>query len=565
VLALLLTVAAVGPVVPQLMVPAGAAIGDPATGSSLQLPEDAVVLHVDAGAAGGFMLVSPDGSTARPYPTISSAITHAQSLRKQGAAVHVIVEPGTYRETISVDWAGDAARPLVIEAAQPGSVIVSGADVEQRWSPVLGTTFVSSPWDQDWGLAPIPAGWGEVDVPYLVRRREAVFVDGTPLVQVASRSALTPGTFVVDETLNQLIVDPPSGMADLTGHHVEVARRDRTLHIKGLARAVAVKGFVFEAAAAGLEKHMAYVSDSTNVLIEGNTFRHSSWGGLGVCCTQGITVRGSQSVANGGNGIDTYKTHNALIEGNHIAGNNVRGGPQGFTGWSTAGSKNLLLHGAVFRGNTYEGNLARGLWFDTDVQNVLVDGDRSCENLRDGLFVEAVQGPLTIQDSTFCDNNGAGIIVATSGNVRVERSILSDNRYGQLVFSGPRTRSWSDHVSKAFISMGDFDNWTLVENTLSTTGTAPLVYSPTIPVADWRGLLAAGEIRATANSWWRPSMDGVIRIQVTSYLLDEWRSATGDSAIVLSASPDPTTTTTTTTTTTRAPKPFKQKGGPGRK
>ena len=561
----MLTVAAVGPVVPQLTSPAGAAIGDPATGSSLQLPADAVVLHVDAGAAGTFALVSPDGSPARPYATISAAVVRAQSLRKQGAAVHVLVEPGTYRETISVGWAGDAARPLVIEAAQPGSVVVSGADVEQRWSPVLGTTFVSSPWDQNWGLAPIPAGWGEVNVPYLVRRREAVFVDGAPLVQVASRSALTPGTFVVEESADKIVVAPPSGMADLTGHHVEVSRRDRTLLINGLARTVAVKGFVFQAGAPFLEKHMAYVSDATDVVIEGNVFRHSSWGGLGVCCTQAVTVRGNQSIENGGNGIDTYKTHNAVIEGNHIAGNNVRGGRHGFTGWSAAGSKNLLLHGAVFRGNTYEGNLARGLWLDTDVKNVLIDGDRSCGNLRDGLFIEAVQGPLTIRDSVFCGNNGAGIIVANGGNVRVERSTLSDNRYGQLVFSGPRTRSWSDHVSKALISMGDFDNWSLVENTLSTTGSAPLVYSPTIPVADWRGLLAAREIRATDNGWWRNPVDGAIRIQATSYSLDEWRSATGDSAVILSGpAAEPTTTTTTTTTPTKST-PAKQRGGPGKK
>lgn len=560
-LALSVAIAGLGLAAPRLATPAAAAIGDPATGSSVQAPGDAIVLRVDAAAASS----TPDGSATSPYPTISAAITRAQSLRKQGAAVRVVVGPGTYRETISVGWAGDAARPLVIAASRPGSVFVSGADVEQRWTPVADTTLFSSPWDQDWGLAAIPASWSGIEVPTMVRRREAVFVDGTPLVQVASRSALVPGSFMVEEAANQLVVAPPSGMSQLAGHLVEVSRRDRTLLINGLARSVAVEGFVFQAGAPALEKHMAYVSDSTDVRIEGNVFRHSSWGGLGICCTQGITVRSNRSTANGGNGIDTYKAGNALIEDNLIIGNNVRGGRHGFTGWSTAGSKNLLLHGAVFRGNTYDGNLARGLWFDTDVRDVLVDGDRACGNLRDGLFVEAVQGPLTITRSTFCGNQGAGLLVGTSGNVRLERSVLSDNRVGQLVFAGDRSRSWTDHVTSSLITMGDFARWTLLDNQLSSPGSAPLISSPVIPLADWRDLLARGEIVAARNLLTRPVMTDAIRIQSSSYPITEWRAATGDSPPTSTSTTSvtqPTTSSTTTTTTapTSAASPKRNRG-----
>lgn len=535
---LALVIAAIGVGFPSLGASPGAAAtaADPATGSSVQLPADAVVLHVDQAKAQRVWPhteVWPDGSTDLPFPNIAWGVAQAQSLRKQGLAVHLLVAPGVYRETISVGSAGTAPKPLVIEAASPGSVIVSGAEVEARWTRVIGTPQYSAPWLNNWGLSPLPSGTTSSSVPYLVRRREALLVDGTPLAQVANRNDLTPGTFVVDESANQIFLVPPSGITDLAGHLVEVAVRERTLDVKAYARSVAVKGFVFEAGAAPFTRYMAYVSDNADILIEENTFRYSSWGGLGLCCTQGVTARDNVAVDNGGNGLDTYKAHNALIEGNYIARNNVRGFRSGYVGWSTAGSKNFRMHGAVFRGNTYDGNFARGLWFDTDVKGILIDGDRSCGNLRDGVFIEATQGPLTIQDTTFCNNGGAGIAVSTSGNVRVERSTLSNNAYGQLVFTGVPSRTWTDHVTGASITMGFFKSWTLASNTLSSTGSAPLIYSPVIPIADWKALLKAGNIVASQNVWSRPSMDGAIKIQATNYTMTEWQAATGDSEPVV--------------------------------
>lgn len=198
--------------------------------------------------------------------------------------------------------------------------------------------------------------------------------------------------------------------------------------------------------------------------------------------------RDNHAADNGGNGIDSYKTRDLVVEGNTITGSNVRGARHGYVGWSVAGSKNLLLHEAVFRNNTYEATFARGPWFDTDVKHVLVDGDRSCENLRDGVFVEAVQGPLTIRDTTYCRNGGAGVLLATSGNVVLERSPLTDNRYGQLVFTGDPVRTWSDHRTGETITMGDFENVTLTANVFLSTGPARLIYSPVIPIEDWRAL-----------------------------------------------------------------------------
>ncbi len=502
---------------------------DPSTAGAdpVVAPSDALVFHVDSAAP---LVESTDGSAEHPFPSLWWGMVFADHHRERGAAVRLVVEPGTYRETLTVGWAGDDPAPLVIEAAQPGTAVVTGADVVSSLERTGGVyTF---PWTQDWGLAPVPSSWSSISVPEGIRRREAVFVDGTPLVQVLTAAELVPGSFHVDEAADLVTVLPPAGGPSLEKRLVEVATRERVLEVKGLARNVAVEGMVFQAGAAPLTKHMAYVSDTTNVVLEGNTFRHSSWGGLGVCCTSGVTIRDNVIRDNGGNGVDTHRTSDLLVEGNEVTGNNVRGGRHGFLGWSVAGSKNLLLRDAVFRDNRFVANHTRGMWFDTDVAGVVVEGTMSCGNATDGVFIEATQGPVTVIDSTFCDNGRAGILVGTSGNVAVEGSTLSGNLYGQLVFSGQRQRSWLDHLTGLLIQVPDFENWELHGNTFESDG-APLIYSPVIPIEDWRQMLADGDLLATSNTWVRPTMDGAIQIQATSFPIDEWVALTGDTPTVV--------------------------------
>lgn len=516
--------------VPAVASPTGGVPGGSATGfAGPALPEGAWSLHVQAGAP----VAGVDGTKAHPFPSLAWAVAISTGLRKQGHAVRVVIGPGVYRETITVGNTGTNPPPLVVESTAPGAVRVTGADVEDRWAPVADAPgLVAAPWDQDWGLAPVPSSWADANVHVSdgARRRENVMVDGMPLAQVQKIDHLTAATFWVDEAGDRIVMGPPAHVTDVARHRVEVARRPHALRISGGAANVTVKGIVFDGAAAPFERHMAYVTDARDILVEGNTFRQSSWGGLGFGIVRNVTVRGNHAVDNGGNGIDTYKTTNAVIERNVITGNNVRGARNGYVGWSVAGSKNLLLTTAVFRGNTYSGNLARGMWLDTDVRDVLIDGDVACHNHRDGLFVEAVQGPLAIEASTYCGNGGAGIAVATSGNLAVRGSTLSDNVKGQLLFTGDRSRSWVDHLLGTPLTITDFQDLTLVGNRFTSTGTAPIVASPVMTVDEFRTQLEAGRIDASDNVWSRPDLARSIQISSQVFPLADWDALTGDSA-----------------------------------
>lgn len=503
--------------------------GDPADGATERtLPADALTAHVDG--VNYDRVVMPDGSAELPYPTIDWALAATKATRESGRAVRIVVAPGTYRETVKIT--GAAAGPLVLESAAPGEAIITGADVETRWTPVEGTPLVRTPWLADWGLSPVPSSWGDaVQVSDGVRRREVVTVDGQPLTQVLSPEDLTEGSFLVDEAADALYVHPPAGAApDLQGDLVEVSTRRQVLQLGAGATGVTVRGFTFQAGAPDFTKFMANVSEAKDVVIEQNRFRHSGWGGLFICCADGVTVRGNVAEANGGNGIDTYKARDVVVQGNVATGNNVRGAQNGYVGWSVAGSKNMLLHRAVFRDNVWDANWAGGLWFDTDVVDVLVDGDRSCGNFRDGVFLEALSGPITLRDSTFCGNGRAGVIVSSAGGVTLEGSTLADNPYGQLVFSGERSRTWTDHETGASRTVYDFTAWTLRGNVLRDAGTAPLVFSPVLTQAEWRTKLQAGELRASGTVWERPSLDGAITIYGQPFAIAEWNSLTGDGA-----------------------------------
>src|SRR5690606_6597834 len=137
------------------------------------------------------------------------ALARALVHRREGIATRVIVHPGTYRESLVGAFRGTSGSTITFEAAQPGTAIVSGADVFPYWTCTAGVC--EHAWPYRWGEAENP--WpNDVDIGPLALRREIVFVDGANLEQVARRADLTPGAFFVDEANGRLVLAPPDGV-----------------------------------------------------------------------------------------------------------------------------------------------------------------------------------------------------------------------------------------------------------------------------------------------------------------------------------------------------------------
>ena len=198
------------------------------------------------------------------------------------------------------------------------------------------------------------------------------------------------------------------------------------------------------------------------------------------------------------------------------------------------GIEELRLTKAVFRDNVYVDNKARGLWLDTDIRDVLVDGERASGSYKDGILIEAAQGPVTVRDGDYSRNWGAGVAMGTVADITVQGTTMANNGLSQVFFEHDRVRTFTDRVTGEEVTLRDFDDLTLTHNTIisdgsSPMGATPLVATRWIPIKDWRALLGNGEITATGNTWRHAPKAIPFWIKGdTSFGLSEWSSLTGD-------------------------------------
>lgn len=381
------------------------------------------------------LFVSPQGSDANsgaadaPLGTISAALRLALDNRRAGSGTRINLAPGTYRESLVDRFDGRSGPLIVIEGEVPGETVITGSDVWTDWD-CTGAACTHA-WPHAWGSAPNP--WpGLVEVGELARRREAVFVDGSPLRQVLSERDLTPGSFYVDEARGQLHVVPPTRVG-IREQKVEVAVRPVLMRLQGLDNLV-VRGITFQHAASNFREAAVDIVDQDDVLLEDVVV---TWNGQTGVALKGsrLMVRDAEIVHNGSSGLTGYQTRDTTIIDTSTSYNNWRGLAGGYTSWEV-GNKFLYTHRLTLVRHTSVGNASRGMWFDTDAVDVTISDSRFCENLTDGLFLEAVQGPFSVLDSRFCANGRYGIMTSATENLTLVGNKVEGNRISQLGLTG---------------------------------------------------------------------------------------------------------------------------------
>jgi hypothetical protein len=166
-----------------------------------------------------------NGSKSSPFKTIGKAVEIAQSNNAANVGTKVIIHPGTYREVLTIqtgpNW--NSTKPMTFQAAQNGTVTISGAVRHTGWAPYPANNKIyTATWPHQWGLCAADNG-----LPFeqnIVMRREMVLVNGTPMTQVLSLNEMIfPGSFYVDETKARVYVWPPAG-TNMSTADVEVCR-----------------------------------------------------------------------------------------------------------------------------------------------------------------------------------------------------------------------------------------------------------------------------------------------------------------------------------------------------
>lgn len=468
------------------------------------------------------------GTEQSPMKTIQAAVTLAITKNHQGLGTRVIINPGTYREAISLTaHSNDTSLPMTIEAAQSGTVVVNGAVPYTGWSPEgSNPSIYTTSWTNEWGLCPLPTMNGRWNQPGpfqqdVVRRREMIFVNGKQLTQVMLTGQMQPGTFSVNETTHLVYIWPPAG-TNLNTADVEVATLPDLLSVLGKSNLV-VRGLNFEYANTCRNNAAVNIAGgATNILLVADNVLWNNAGGLyvGNQGTANFTVQNVIANHNGQYGFGTADSLNGLWKTITSNYNNWRGGQGAYYVWNSAGGHFYSSHTDTISGYVVAYNQTHGIHWDTDVSNIKATGVVSAQNLYDGIFYEVIEGPASLSTSYVCSNNlgvhdqylqAGGLELRNSEQISFTHNTLYNNGSTQIniqgVAGGITITNWQtgqiyNLVSKQFTH----------ENNVvgAAASTQQLFFDSYLGGTDWNQF--QDTLSSNENTWWNASNSSVFTV-----------------------------------------------------
>jgi len=487
---------------------------------------------------------SNSGTQTKPFKTLTKAVSVASANNQKSVGTRVIINPGTYRESLTLNGTSERYAPITLEAATKGTVTVSGADVWGGWT-AYGTQkqIYQHSWPYSWGTCTDPA----VTQPQqpIVLRREMIFVNGKHLTQVLSFNQMVQGTFYVNETNHTVYLWPASG-TNVGSSTIEVSVRpqlftadnDGNIVIRGI-------NFQYSNGCRSVQPAVEF-SSSHEILLDSDSINWNNGMGVRFCSSTNITAENSESNHNGEVGWATYELKYGAWNSDEGSYNNWRG-PQGASyALTTEGGDFLLTHNSSFTGMKTLFNLAHGMHLDTDTMDVTVNSLLSAQNFRSGMVIEASEGPVTIEYGNICDNNlqnssaNGAITLTDASEVNLVGNTLYGNLVGQIEIAG-RTggisvTNWeTGHVYQVFNEFANINS-----NTIVGTG-AQQVFDDGFLTKDWP--LFASTLTSNANKWWNPNTGSAFSVPVpvghTTMDFTGWKELTKEDAHSTFSSADP--------------------------
>jgi parallel beta-helix repeat protein len=327
----------------------------------------------------------------------------------------IVEVPGNcvYREALTIN------KPLTLKAGQGAEI--RGSDVWQQWS------YDGNYWMSDKTYPELELGDAYNARTHCQTDRcddpEQVFVDGEPLVQVASEPQ--SGEFALDNQRKVLLADDPRGKV------VEVSVRQ--YWIRGEAPDVTIDGFVMKYAATPNRSAAIFNGYESNWTVENSelAYAHStnlSLKGGEPSSTHRILnndIHHAGKMGLGGSG-------HLIVGNNHIHDNDT----ESWGHWEAGGMKFVQARSLHFFANEVDHNNDHGVWCDAQCHDGLIENNRIHNNVGQGIFWEvsynAVIRHNVIYENGWPDHEwaSAGIMVATSDGVEVYRNLLAWNADG---------------------------------------------------------------------------------------------------------------------------------------
>jgi parallel beta-helix repeat protein len=356
--------------------------------------------------------VATTGNDANPGSAAAPVRSIARGYALAAAGSTIVLRSGEYRESLSLSGKPVTIQPYPHELAwMTGSVVVSGwvADGngwrKDGWIHQFTKDTSSRYLDPAYPLA----GWPDL-----------AFIDGNPLRQVATRSALAAGCFFVDDAAHQLFIgDNPSG------RKVEAAALGQAIYLRDPTMSgTVVRGIGFKHYAVNGTTYGMVVGNADRLTFENDTFAWSANMGISIFGSDCV-FRGNRCLYNGGTGLNGYRAHRLLVEKNLFAYNNYE---RFSSGWGVAGTKILGSTGIDVRDNIAEYNFTKGIWMDGSIYDARIVRNVCRFNTVDGIMFE-LSSRSVIASNLLYGNGRCGLKVgAGSNHVEVYNNTFSRNQ-----------------------------------------------------------------------------------------------------------------------------------------
>jgi hypothetical protein len=456
------------------------------------------------------------GTHEQPLKTIAKSASLAEDNNRNSIGTKVIINPGLYRENISLDGRlhKDTALPETFEALTPGTVLITGADQYTNWTQYSGNSSIySTPWTYNWGQCPPLLGATVQPQTDILMRREMAIINGAPMEQVMSLDQMVEGTFYVDDSGQQFYIWPPSG-TDLNSADVELADRGQLWNITS-KNGVVLRGLTFEYSADCKSQGAVGVihAGTQNVLFDSDNFLWNNATGLHLFEPANFTVKNVVANHNGAVGIETFDSINGLWQNDTADYNNWRGEQGEFYRWAEGGINPYALINSTFTNITTDWNFSTGIHWDTLNENTVATNITARNNFYTGVLLERNDGPMNLTNLILCNNsseaqllNGgmttsAGLAIRDSENVTVSNSLMYGNGQAQVEViglpGGIPILNWQTGQTFTVVTQNITNTNNILEATDASQATLRDAY---LNGADWQ--LFQSTLTSGQNTWW---------------------------------------------------------------
>ena len=379
----------------------------------------------------GAVFVSPNGSDANTGTISAPLRTITKATSKAPAGGTIVLRAGAHHENVMMP----GHKALTIQNYPGEAAWLDGSSAVAGWVK-SGTVWVRSGWTPEFDSSPTytpgaPDGtgyWQFVNPAYpMAAHPDQVFIDGSPVAQVATRAAVGPGKFYVDYATDQLVLG-----SDPTGRQV------RASDLGGAGLTVTAPGTVIRGI--GVARFATSVPNkgslrlwASNVTVENVLVKHSATQGIALQGT-GIKIRKVTSSDNGLNGFEGGQSDGLVLDRVRAERNNrehFNPAPV------AAGIKLHTSRGVLITDSVFSQNYANGIWFDVSNYDVKLINNDVIGNTDDGVIWELSEKLLMV-NNRLIDNGVQGLFFLDAGLANIWNNTITGSNVPVRFHDTPR-------------------------------------------------------------------------------------------------------------------------------